>query len=351
MKLDRLLAMLFVLIFGPALLDGCCANAKKEKVVSMKETAAAEPVPATARIVALSSPSFAGRLLDNVANHGRQGSGFSPLCLQCYPGKDLYRDDLVGINFEHVFNGMAADREQSKSTPRKDPCILTARSRNEALLRWPAEGSSWGLECEMRYSLKKPGAVDLEFSVTPTKDRFALGYVALMWASYMNHARDRRIYFPGTDGERDGWMSFGDDKPDGFETGTVAASGVDHLPYEQGAQTLNLIEHPSKRFLEPFYYGLLDGDHDLTTTNDTLAYIVMFDQRESVRFALWNFITDSSGQADTHSPAWDWQFVIREPRITKTYGYRARILVKPFTGPDAIRAEYQRWSKKITAHE
>jgi hypothetical protein len=124
---------------------------------------------------------------------------------------------------------------------------------------------------------------------------------------------------------------------------------VANLPYQEGAQTLNLIEQPSKHFSVPFFYGLLDGDHDLTTTEDTLAYIVMFDQCETIRFALWNFITDASGKPDTHSPAWDWQFVIRAPRIGEKHRYRARVLVKPFEGPEAVHSEYLRWSRQLKA--
>lgn len=310
-------------------------------------TAATKAAMERKSTVTLEGASFTGVLLDNVANKARQGSGFNPLCSLRYPLKNLYRDDAVGLNFEHVFNGMAADRDASMFTPRKDPCVLRAESKNRVSIEWPAKDSSWGLDCEMHCSLADADAIDLAFAVTPTADRFGLGYIALMWASYMNRARDRRIYFLGKNGDKEGWTTFGDDLPTSFETGTVSAVGVDNLPYQEGAQTLNLIEQPSKHFLYPFFYGLLDGDHDLSTTEDTLAYIVMFDQRETIRFALWNFITDSSGKPDTHSPAWDWQFVIRTPRIGETYRYRARILVKPFEGPDAVYDEYQRWSRQI----
>ena len=50
---------------------------------------------------------------------------------------------------------------------------------------------------------------------------------------------------------------------------------------------------------------------------------------------------------DTHSPAWDWQFVIREPEIDKEYGYRARVVYKPFSGRKEVREEYVNWRAKI----
>jgi hypothetical protein len=195
----------------------------------------------------------------------------------------------------------------------------------------------------MTYALTEPDTVDLSFEVTPTQRRFGMGYAGLMWAAYMNCALDRRIYFLG----RDGWDSFGNETDKGFETGTVAACGAAELPYQEGAQTLNLAEAPFKRFRIPFFYGLIDGDHDLATTDDTLAYIVMLDQCESIRFALWNFIADKTGKPDTHSPAWDWQFVIRAPKMGETYRYRAHVLIVPFRGPEAILQEYQRWIERF----
>jgi len=242
---------------------------------------------------------------------------------------------------------VAADHKRSMFTPRKDPCVLTPRSKSRAVIRWPASESSWGIQCRMDYELGEEGSVDIAFSATPTVDQFPLGFVTFMWAGYMGCARDRRIYFLGKDGDREGWMAFGEDIPDGFEKGTVSAAGVPNLSFEEGAQILNLVEHPAKHFTEPFYYGLLDGDHDLATTDDTLAYIVMFDQRNPIRFALWNFIVDASGKPDTHSPAWDWQYVIREPKVGKTYRYRMRVLIKPFQGPEDVLREYRQWAKRV----
>lgn len=296
--------------------------------------------------MSLEAGQLEGQLLDNVANAKRQGSGFNPLYHRLYPGKPIYRADAVGLNFEHIFNGAAADKDKSMFTPRKDACVLTLGPRSSARLRWPAESSSWGVGCEMTYRFAAPNAIDLTFTAMPSQGQFPLGYAAFMWASYMGRTRERCIHFIGTDGEREGWMTFGEDVLDGFDTGTVSFAGVPDLPYEQGAQTLNLIEHPHKKFTKPFYCGLIDGDHDLATTNDTLVYIMMFDQTEPIRFALWNFIKDAAGNPDPHSPAWDWQYVIRNPKPGKTYGYRARVLIKPFVDWGDVEREYEGWRRK-----
>lgn len=74
--------------------------------------------------VGLRAHGWEGTLLDNVANASRQGSGFNPLCNAAFPGTSLFRDDAVGWNFEHIFNGSAADASRSMFRPRKDLCFL-----------------------------------------------------------------------------------------------------------------------------------------------------------------------------------------------------------------------------------
>ena len=163
----------------------------------------------------------------------------------------------------------------------------------------------------------------------------------------MNRTIDRRIHFWGKEGARTGWVTLGEGKGKTFEVGTVSHLNTKDLPYEKGAQTLNLIENPGKKFITPFYYGIVDGDHDLNTTDDRLLYLVLFDQTEPIRFALWNFIKNEAGDPDPHSPAWDWQYVIRDPEAGKRYSYRARVVVKPFKGTEQIWKEYRAWGRYL----
>ncbi len=295
-------------------------------------------------VIDVQGANFRGQLHDNLSNEKRQGSGFTPLILNSHPGKNLFRDDAVGLNFEHIFNGAKAQHDISMFTPRRDPCEVRERGGHHYELYWPSVGSQWDLEARMRYDLSTAGQIDLDFQCTP-KDvkRYSQGFAAMMWASYMNRTLNRNIRFWGQNGEHVGWVDFGTDPEGKLEVGTVAHIDAPPLPFEDGAQTLNLIPHPKKKFILPFYYGFLDGDHDLTTTNDKLLYLVLFDQTQPIRFAMWNFIRNKQGEPDTHSPAWDWQYVIRNPQVDKRYAYRMRIVVKPFSGEEQIWGEYQRW--------
>ena len=67
----------------------------------------------------------------------------------------------------------------------------------------------------------------------------------------MGRAIDRRIYFWGEDGEHTGWVSFGEGQGKGIEVGTIAHVGVPNLTYEEGAQTLHLVDHPTKKLIYP----------------------------------------------------------------------------------------------------
>jgi len=295
----------------------------------------------------VNSASFEGVLHDNLSNKKRQGSGFTPLIFKSYRGLNLFRDDAVGINFEHIFNGTKEQNDISMFTPRHDPCELKQFSSRRYQIHWPNNGSKWGMEARMDYDFSKENYVDLVFECIPTRNLYSQGFVAMMWASYMNRAIDRKIRFWGKEGDRTGWVAFGERKGKRFEVGTVSNAGVEDLPYEGGAETLNLIENSEKKFITPFYYGLIDGDHDLKTTDDRLLYLVLFDQTESIRFAMWNFIKNNAGNPDSHSPAWDWQYVIRNPEVGMSYGYKARVVVKPFKGIEQIWREYQTWSEDL----
>ena len=296
--------------------------------------------------VFLQNADLSGWLLDNAGNRGRDGGGFNLLAHRRYPGLSFYRANQVGLNFEHIFNGAAVDNAIAMFTPRKEPNYLLKQGPQNATLRWPADMSAWGVECSMTYTFTEPDAIDMQFTAVPRVAKWPQGYLAFMWASYMNCTVARPIHFWGADRGEARWLKFGeaDDSAQGFETGTVAYAGVAPLPFDPDAQSLNIVEHPTKRFLYPFYYGLIDGDHDLDTDGETLAYILMFDQSEPIRFALWNFIKDPAENPDPHSPAWDWQYVIREPKVGHRYGYRMRVVVTPFSGRQDVLARYRAWA-------
>ena len=43
-----------------------------------------------------------------------------------------------------------------------------------------------------------------------------------------------------------------------------------------------------------------------------------------------------------------WQYVIQDPKVGHNYGYRARVVVKPFKGTEQIWIEYRKWKEDLT---
>lgn len=271
--------------------------------------------------------------------HTPFGAGFSRLSHERFPDRQIF--GFIGLNFEHVFNGTVEDAWRMIDTPRRDPMRVAYFLPGGVSVTWPAAQSTWDLDCEARYYLSGANAIDIETAITPRKEHFKHGWVIAMWASYMQFTRGREIHFIGVDGGKEGWTVFGVDRPDGtFETGQVAFRGAPPLPYDETVD-FNTIADPDKQFLHPFYYGLVDADGLPDTTNDDMAFIMMFDQAESIRFALYNW------GGDPRYPAWDWQFIIREPKIDQTYRFRARMVYKPFAGREDVLAEYERWRASL----
>ncbi len=270
------------------------------------------------------------------------GAGLSWLSHASRPDTCPFR--WLAMNYEHVLNGAAADRGRFSDTPRRDPMRILPRPPAAVEARWSADSSAWPLDCAAVYTLSGENAVDLVFDVTPRKNCFPKGYLVLMFASYLNFARDGVIHFPGIDKGGEGWTSLGAPGPDGKpECGNVPMAGAPLLGFDPEVVELNMRDHPDKRFTRPFYYGLTDGDADYATTDDDMVVIMMFEPADQVRFALWNWT------GNPRNPAWDWHFVPRNPEAGKTERFRARMVFKPFAGRDDVEAEYARWRGSLAA--
>jgi hypothetical protein len=75
-----------------------------------------------------------------------------------------------------------------------------------------------------------------------------------------------------------------------------------------------------------------------------LVWLVMFDRAEGIRFAH----SPSGGGADrarqTTNPAWDFQFVVPQPKVGGEYGFRVRTVLRPKCSRDEILDEFRRWT-------
>jgi len=269
------------------------------------------------------------------AIHGDHwGAGITKLCHARHPWSPVF--ETVNLNFEHVLNGCPGDGRRQCFTPRHDPMRVEVFSPAKVAVSWPSETASWAVDCRAVYSFAVGPFVDVAFEVTPRAEEAPLGYLAFMWASYMNKALSPEMRFSGPGGE---WAAFGEIDDAGHpQTGTVARDGVPPLPLLPDFRAFNLVESETVRFTRPFYYGRVDGDGFTATRDDPMALVMMFRETDETRFALWNW-----GENDA-SPAWDWQWVLRAPKIGATQTFRARMAYLPFESEAAVPSLFSAWN-------
>ncbi|MCK9639312.1 MAG: hypothetical protein M0R39_05325 [Prolixibacteraceae bacterium] len=69
-----------------------------------------------------------------------------------------------------------------------------------------------------------------------------------------------------------------------------------------------------------------------------LAYL--FKSSEIIRLA-----QSPTGGGGAGYPAWDFQYIVPNPKIGKVYSFEARMIYKPFAGNKDITEEYEKWKK------
>ena len=116
--------------------------------------------------IPISNGTFSGVLHNNESNRKRQGAGFNPLKHHLYPEQNIFGDGGVGLNFEHIMNGAAADADICMFTPRKDICSVVRHSDSSASVIHKAEHSTWNMDSEMKYTFSGEHYIDMKFRVT-----------------------------------------------------------------------------------------------------------------------------------------------------------------------------------------
>jgi hypothetical protein len=113
-------------------------------------------------------------------------------------------------------------------------------------------------------------------------------------------------------------------------TGTPAAD----LEYDADHDfKLNNWSYDWPRYTKPFYFGKAANGMSLE---------LMFDRSHSaedeIRFSLFKFKVPREPR-----PAWDFQYVVHKIETGKEYGFRGRLVWKPFVSEADALEEYARW--------
>ena len=265
------------------------------------------------------------------------------------PGFDAFDPDArgasAGINFEHIISGHRS--RANGFAPRRGRYdlhrLLGPYSPSAMLVRY-REDCPWDVSSTLRYTVTAPHYVDIHFRATPwTKDLFgARGHAVFFFASYMNDVSEVPIRFRGVKGpgEAESWIAA--DAPPGHPdwNGGGTYRHVDAAALEYDADhdfKLNSWSYGWPRYTQPFFYGRAARD---------MVYLILFDRAQTaedeIRFSLFKFKLP-----EKQRPAWDFQYVVREVKEDRKYGFRARLVWKRWVSEDDCLAEYTRWKASL----
>jgi hypothetical protein len=254
------------------------------------------------------------------------------------------RGSSAGLNFEHIISGHAD--QANKFAPRHGPYRLYQLPDGRSVeLRRRQQDSPWAMSSTMRYRVTAPDAIDFEFRCTPhDAARFKpRGYAIFFWADYMNQVDDVSLHFIGVDRAASASKWIAAPAPGGHDDyvggGTYRSLTAEPLAYDRDHNfKLNVWSYDYPRFSKPFYVG--------RAANGMMLQL-MFDRccskEDEIRFSLFKFKVHE----DRRRPAWDFQYVIHKVEQGRQYGYRGRLVWKPFVSYNDCLDAYEQWSNKL----
>ena len=237
----------------------------------------------------------------------------------------LFVPFYAGFNLEHIFGG---DSLVQLFEPRKHPMSLYRKSNHEALLYQHATPLS-GVESLTEFKLVAPHYIDITFRcVLHHPDFFKHDYAGFFWASYINKPPDKKIYFKSGHGNppTSHWIEAYSNKHGVESTHKAMDDAYEFFFADKFNATL--ANHFSEyRYAAPFYYGKFHN----------MAFAYLFESKEIIRFS-----QSPTGGGQTN-PAWDFQYLIPDPKAGKEYSFKARLIYKSFLSAGDIEREYNSW--------
>jgi hypothetical protein len=281
--------------------------------------------------IALEAGDLKATFADNEAygeHHRNRYNGISELGHKEAP-ENLYVPLYAGFNLEHFFGG---DYLEELFEPREHPMILSQIDDRSVRLYQPPPPRS-KVESTTLFTLVPPHAIDVSVEIVfHDLSQFRHGYAGLFWASYIHEPEDKRIHFWGIDPENPEphWISSYSDKH-GVKGSHLYIADSFMTYFAPDFNTVLASDFSDHRWIESFYFG----------KSGKMVYALFFDREKGIRFS-----QSPTGGGD-NNPAWDHQFIVPNPEIGKTYGYRARLVYKPFVSAEDVREEYHRWRNEI----
>ena len=237
----------------------------------------------------------------------------------------------AGLNLEHLYGGHRDDH--NRFCPRQYPYLVCREhaGRSVFLVRIASQ-SPWSVEHVTRLTPVPPHAIDIDFRCRFLDvSRFgSRGYAGFFWANYMQQLEDVAIHFRGVTNAEEGEQWIRADSMGGWEIGTYLASGAAPLAFDTDHNMQsNLRSFTDPRFTQPFFF---------CRAANAMVLILMFDRLQSE--------TDEM-RFSQFAPAVDFQYVIRRLKLDQRYGFRARMIWKPWMTQDDCLQEFRAWQSTL----
>ncbi|MFM7057296.1 MAG: hypothetical protein ACKO2P_10280 [Planctomycetota bacterium] len=250
--------------------------------------------------------------------------------------RSLFVPGIAGLNLEHIVNGTPLDTDELFFEPRRAAMTLQSLSDTAVRLHQPATFAT-GVESSTVFRLSAPNVLDMHFECVPRKPGFPHGYLSLFWASYMQAPADKSMYFlGGQPGQPPAWTQlctqFHNDQS------TVRHRSDEYDAVFDADQREALFRNFSRlRFDAPFFYGHFGP----------LMWVVLFDRSEGIRLTH----SPSGGGFDSarrsSNPAWDFQFLIRNPEVNQARGFAVRTILCPAIDRELLPELAVEWQREV----
>lgn len=245
---------------------------------------------------------------------------------------NLFVPGLAGINLEHLLDGRDLPDRDHYFEPRRQPMELEQISEQSALLHQNAT-PTLAVQSMAVFTLRAPYYLDIDLCIVLRADTLTYDYLLGFWASYINAPQDRGMHFlgrPRIEEVGEGWQTL--DTPAHYVESTVCHVDVEpELPHQMSFDTLAYSYSPLA-FTRPFFYG----------RRGNMVFALMFEDWEGVRF------THSPTGGGDGNPAWDFQWVLRQPKVDHEYRMSLRAIYKPWVSEDDVWREYESWDPLLS---
>lgn len=238
----------------------------------------------------------------------------------------------AGINLEHYFDGSGRQESEVFFEPRHAPMRLRRLSPTVVEL-YQSTTPVYQVESWTRFSVAA-NHIDFSFRCRPHRENYSGDFLGTFWASYLNGPLNKSIYFLDAQSNRESpvWRQF---NTQAHNRDSTVVRNNDTLELEFDATDTLFANISPLKFSAPFFYGRF--------RNMVLIYV--FQPDSTIRFSHSPTGGGRSAEGNDTNPAWDFQFIIPQPKAGQDYRLDGRLIYKRWKGREDVLQEVAAYLK------